>query len=163
MRAKSGTGKTLVFSIIALEMLDVEVSSVQALILAPTREIAVQISEVFSSVGSEIKGLKVQVFIGGIPIDNDKKKLNNCHVAVGAPGRIRHLIDKGLLNVENVRLFVLDEADKLMETSFQKDINYIFSKLPLNKQVIASSATYFGDLETFLQTVYVFSNCNIPR
>ncbi|XP_034196215.2 uncharacterized protein LOC117611893 isoform X1 [Osmia lignaria lignaria] len=152
MRAKSGTGKTLVFSIIALEMLDVEVSSVQALILAPTREIAVQISEVFSSVGSEIKGLKVQVFIGGTPIDNDKKKLNNCHVAVGAPGRIRHLIDKGLLNVENVRLFVLDEADKLMETSFQKDINYIFSKLPLNKQVIASSATYFGDLETFLQT-----------
>lgn len=56
MRAKSGTGKTLVFSIIALEMLDVEVSSVQVLILAPTREIAVQISEVFSSVGSEIKG-----------------------------------------------------------------------------------------------------------
>nr|XP_012137832.1 PREDICTED: probable ATP-dependent RNA helicase ddx10 isoform X1 [Megachile rotundata] len=152
MRAKSGTGKTLVFSVIALEMLDVQVLSIQVLILAPTREIAIQISQVISSVGCEMKGLKVEVFIGGIAINEDKKKLNGCHVAVGAPGRIRHLIDKGILNVENIRLFVLDEADKLMETSFQKDINFIFSKLPINKQVIASSATYLGDLETFLQT-----------
>ncbi|CAK9833346.1 Probable ATP-dependent RNA helicase DDX20 [Anthophora retusa] len=150
MRAKSGTGKTLVFCVISLEMIDIEISSVQVLILAPTREIAVQISEVFSSVGCEIKGLKVEVFIGGTAIDGDKKKLNDCHIAVGAPGRIRHLIDKGFLKVENVRLVVFDEADKLMETSFQKDINYIFSKLPLNKQVIASSATYPGNLQTFL-------------
>ncbi|XP_076671629.1 uncharacterized protein LOC143370415 [Andrena cerasifolii] len=152
MRAKSGTGKTLVFSIIALEMIDIQVSSTQVLILAPTREIAVQISQVCASVGCEMKGLKVEVFIGGMAIDSDKKKVNGCHIAVGAPGRIKHLIDKGFLKVENVRLFVLDEADKLMETSFQKDINYIFSKLPFNKQVIASSATYPGDLETFLQT-----------
>ncbi|KOC60163.1 putative ATP-dependent RNA helicase DDX20 [Habropoda laboriosa] len=140
VRAKSGTGKTLVFCVISLEMIDIEVSSVQVLILAPTREIAVQISEVFSSVGCEIKGLKVEVFIGGIAIGSDKKKLNDCHIAVGAPGRIRHLIDKGFLKVENVRLFVLDEADKLMETSFQKDIKIINN----------SSATYPGDLETFL-------------
>ncbi|XP_076750054.1 uncharacterized protein LOC143422948 [Xylocopa sonorina] len=152
VRAKSGTGKTLVFCIIALEMIDVQVSSVQVLILAPTREIAVQIAQVFSCVGCEIKGLKVEVFIGGIAIDSDKKKLSNCHIAVGAPGRIKHLIDKGFLKVDHVRLFVLDEADKLMEISFQKDINYIFSKLPLSKQVIASSATYPGDLEMFLQT-----------
>ncbi|XP_017754995.1 PREDICTED: uncharacterized protein LOC108547119 [Eufriesea mexicana] len=152
IRAKSGTGKTLVFCIISLEMINIDISSVQVLILAPTREIAVQIAQVFSSVGCEMKGLKVEVFIGGIAIESDKKKLNKCQIAVGAPGRIRHLIDEGFLNVENVRLFVLDEADKLMQTSFQKDINYIFSKLPLSKQVIASSATYPGDLEIFLQT-----------
>lgn len=58
-------------------------------------------------------------------IESDKKKVNGCHVAVGAPGRIKHLIDKGFLKVENVRLFVLDEADKLMETSFQKDIKLV--------------------------------------
>ncbi|PBC32001.1 ATP-dependent RNA helicase [Apis cerana cerana] len=167
MRAKSGTGKTLVFCIISLEMIDIDISSVQVLILAPTREIAVQIAQVFSSVGCEIKDLKVEVFIGGLAIENDKKKVNNCQIAVGAPGRIRHLIDKGFLKVENVRLFVLDEADKLMETSFQKDINYIFSKLPLSKQVIASSATYPGDLEIFLQTymcspVLVSPNNNEP-
>ncbi|XP_076657906.1 uncharacterized protein LOC143362019 isoform X2 [Halictus rubicundus] len=152
MRAKSGTGKTLVFCVIALEMVDVQVSSVQALMLAPTREIAVQISEVCSSIGCEMNGLKVEVFIGGMALEGDKKKVKGCHVAVGAPGRIRHLIEKGLLTLENVRLFILDEADKLMESSFQKDINFIFSKLPWNKQVIASSATYPGDLETFLST-----------
>lgn len=72
-----------------------------------------------------ISGLKVEVFIGGTAIESDRKKLNNCHIAVGAPGRIRHLIDKEFLKVENVRLFILDEADKLMETSFQKDIKFV--------------------------------------
>ncbi|XP_076383415.1 uncharacterized protein LOC117228187 isoform X1 [Megalopta genalis] len=152
MRAKSGTGKTLVFCVIALEMVNVQVPSVQVLMLAPTREIAVQISEVCSSIGCEMNGLKVEVFIGGMALEGDKKKVNGCHIAVGAPGRIRHLIEKGLLIVENVRLFILDEADKLMESNFQKNINFIFSKLPLSKQVIASSATYPGDLETFLST-----------
>ncbi|XP_066596815.1 uncharacterized protein [Prorops nasuta] len=63
-----------------------------------------------------------------------------------------HLIEKGYLQLKNVRLLVLDEADKLMESSFQKNINYIFSKLPSNKQILASSATYPGDLENFLKT-----------
>ncbi|XP_046426261.1 uncharacterized protein LOC124182713 [Neodiprion fabricii] len=150
VRAKSGTGKTAVFGIIALEMLDMSVKGVQVLILAPTREIALQVAGVITSIGSEFKGLKVESFIGGISIEDDRKKANNCHVAVGAPGRVKHLIDKGILNVNSIRLFVLDEADKLMEVSFQKDINYIFSKLPVNKQVISSSATYPGDLESFL-------------
>ncbi|XP_014478090.1 PREDICTED: ATP-dependent RNA helicase dbp4-like [Dinoponera quadriceps] len=152
VRAKSGTGKTVVFGIIALEILDIEISSPQTLIVAPTREIAIQISDVLMTIGSEIKGLKVEYFVGGLPLDHDRKRLNECHIAVGAPGRIKHLIDKKLLKVSTIRLLVLDEADKLMEINFQQDINYIFSKLPSNKQIIASSATYPGDLETFLQT-----------
>ncbi|XP_036138951.1 uncharacterized protein LOC105839884 [Monomorium pharaonis] len=152
IRAKSGTGKTLVFGIIALETLDVSIQSPQVLIIAPTREIAIQISHVIKAIGSQIEGLGVEYFVGGIPIDEDKKKLSKCHVAVGAPGRIKHLIEKGFLQILKIRLFVLDEADKLMEINFQKDINYLFSKLPSSKQIIASSATYPGDLETFLQT-----------
>lgn len=152
IRAKSGTGKTVVFGVIALETLDIEISSPQVLIIAPTREISIQISHVLQAIGSKIKGLKVEYFVGGIPIEEDKKKLSKCHIAVGAPGRVKHLIEKGLLIVSKVRLFVLDEADKLMEINFQTDINYIFSKLPCSKQVIASSATYPGDLETFVQT-----------
>ncbi|KAL2725607.1 putative ATP-dependent RNA helicase ddx20 isoform X1 [Vespula squamosa] len=151
IKAKSGTGKTLVFGTVALEMIDVQISSVQVLILAPTREIAIQISEVLSAIGSELKELKVESFIGGMVLDGDKKKLKVCHIAVGAPGRVKHLIEKGFLKTDNIRLFVLDEADKLMENSFQGDINYIFSKLPCSKQVIASSATYLGDLESFLK------------
>ncbi|XP_020279062.1 uncharacterized protein LOC109852373 [Pseudomyrmex gracilis] len=152
VRAKSGTGKTVVFGIIALEMINTHISSPQVLIIAPTREIAIQISEVIKTIGSKIEGLKVEYFVGGISVEEDKRKLNACHIAVGAPGRIRHLIEKRFLKVSTVRLFVLDEADKLMEINFQRDINFIFSKLPTNKQIIASSATYPGDLETFLKT-----------
>ncbi|XP_016840535.1 probable ATP-dependent RNA helicase DDX20 isoform X1 [Nasonia vitripennis] len=152
VRAKSGTGKTAVFGIIALEMIDIKISSVQVIILAPTREIAIQIKEVIASLGCEIKGLKVESFIGGVAMDIDRKKLSNCHIAIGAPGRVKHLIDKGYLKMDHVRLFVLDEADKLMEESFQKDINYIYAKLPPNRQVISSSATYPGDLEIFLES-----------
>ncbi|XP_043472818.1 probable ATP-dependent RNA helicase DDX20 [Leptopilina heterotoma] len=150
VRAKSGTGKTAVFGLIALETLDIELSCTQVLILVPTREIAVQIADVISSIGREMKGLKVNYFIGGVSLDEDRKKLNKCHIAVGAPGRIKHLIDKGFLKPNTIRLFVMDEADKLMETSFQKDINYIFCKLPTEKQIISSSATYPNDLEIFL-------------
>lgn len=63
--------------------------------------------------------------MGGISIEEDKKKLNKCHIAVGAPGRVKHLIEKGLLTVSKVRLFVLDEADKLVETNFQTDIKLV--------------------------------------
>ena len=71
-----------------------------------------------------IAGLKVESFIGGLPINEDKKKLQHCQIVVGAPGRVKHLIEKDFLKVDKVRLFVLDEADKLMDTSFQKDIEY---------------------------------------
>ncbi|KAG5331273.1 DDX20 helicase, partial [Acromyrmex charruanus] len=152
VRAKSGTGKTIVFGVIALDILDILVGSPQVLIVAPTREIAIQITYVIKAIGSKIEGLRVEYFVGGISIEEDKKKLSKCHIAVGAPGRVKHLIEKGFLQVSKIRLFVLDEADKLMEINFQKDINYIFSKLPSSKQIIASSATYPGDLETFLQT-----------
>lgn len=74
-----------------------------------------------------ILGLKVEYFVGGLSVEDDKKRLNECHIAVGAPGRIKHLIDKKLLKVSTVRLFVLDEADKLMETNFQKDIKSVWS------------------------------------
>ncbi|XP_018366318.1 PREDICTED: uncharacterized protein LOC108763309 [Trachymyrmex cornetzi] len=152
VRAKSGTGKTIVFGVIALDILDILVGSPQVLIVAPTREIAIQITHVIKAIGSKIEGLRVEYFVGGTSIEEDKKKLSKCHIAVGAPGRVKHLIEKGFLQASKIRLFVLDEADKLMEINFQKDINYIFSKLPSNKQIIASSATYPGDLETFLQT-----------
>ncbi|XP_011505823.1 PREDICTED: probable ATP-dependent RNA helicase ddx10 [Ceratosolen solmsi marchali] len=152
IRAKSGTGKTAVFGVIALDMIDIEINCIQVLILAPTREVAIQIKEVLTALGCKIKGLIVESFIGGSTIESDRKKLSNCHIAVGAPGRVKHLIDKGYLKVDHTRLFILDEADKLMEDSFQKDINYIFSILPLNKQVISSSATYPGNLEVFLQS-----------
>ncbi|KAG8225172.1 hypothetical protein J437_LFUL006697 [Ladona fulva] len=150
LQAKSGTGKTCVFTIIALEMIEVERSDVQTLIVAPTREIAIQITEVVRLIGSGIQGLKVHSFIGGTPFGEDKNKLSSCHIAVGAPGRLKHLIQKKVLKTERIRFFVLDEADKLMESSFLKDIKFIFKELPTNKQVIVASATMPPELNKIL-------------
>uniref|UniRef100_A0A8C6TGT2 RNA helicase n=1 Tax=Neogobius melanostomus TaxID=47308 RepID=A0A8C6TGT2_9GOBI len=143
VQAKSGTGKTCVFCTIALDSLILENPTTQVLVLAPTREIAVQIHSVVMAIGCAMEGLNCHVFIGGRPVSQDKVHLKKCHIAVGSPGRIKQLIELGLLSTASIRLFVLDEADKLLEEgSFQEQINWIFSSLPLNKQMLALSATY---------------------
>ncbi|KAM7055084.1 putative ATP-dependent RNA helicase DDX20 [Molossus nigricans] len=143
VQAKSGTGKTCVFSTIALDSLVLENLSTQILILAPTREIAVQIHSVITAIGIKMEGLECHVFIGGTPLPQDKARLKKCHIAVGSPGRIKQLIELDYLNPGSIRLFILDEADKLLEEgSFQEQINWIYSSLPASKQMVAVSATY---------------------
>ncbi|XP_049610605.1 probable ATP-dependent RNA helicase DDX20 isoform X1 [Syngnathus scovelli] len=143
VQAKSGTGKTCVFCTIALDSLNLDTPATQVLVLAPTREIAVQIHSVVMAIGCAMEGLQCHVFIGGRPVHQDKLHLKKCHIAVGSPGRIKQLIELGMLSTASIRLFVLDEADKLLEEgSFQEQINWIFSSLPENKQMLALSATY---------------------
>ncbi|KAL0871876.1 hypothetical protein ABMA27_004337 [Loxostege sticticalis] len=167
LEAKSGTGKTAVFTVITLEKLDLE-KGLQTVILAPTREIASQICDVIKQIGSYYEGLVVEVVMGGLPVEEDicKFKNKNVHIVVGSPGRLRHLIQDQHINVSSVRLLILDEADKLMEKSFQGDINFIFSILPTQKQVIMSSATYPETTKAFInkyvkcaQHVCPDSNC----
>ncbi|TNM87008.1 hypothetical protein fugu_007238 [Takifugu bimaculatus] len=135
VQAKSGTGKTCVFCTIALDFLVLENPTTQVLVLAPTREIAVQIHSVFMAIGCAMEGLECHVFIGGRAVSQDKHHLKKCHIAVGSPGRIKQLIELGMLSTSSIRLFVLDEADKLLEEgSFQEQIK--------TKQMLALSATY---------------------
>ncbi|XP_078454722.1 putative ATP-dependent RNA helicase DDX20 [Lampetra planeri] len=151
VQAKSGTGKTCVFATVALEALVSENLAVQVLVLAPTREIAVQIHSVMLAIGAHVEGLQCHVFIGGTPLSLDQQRLRKCHIAIGSPGRVKQLIELGHLSVGAVRLFVLDEADKLLEQgSFQEQINWIYSSLPANKQVLALSATYPESLASHL-------------
>ncbi|KAF2983208.1 hypothetical protein EK904_008401 [Melospiza melodia maxima] len=143
VQAKSGTGKTCVFTTIALDAVLLESPATQILILAPTREIAVQIHAVITTIGIKMEGLECHVFIGGTPLSQDRSRLKKCHIAVGSPGRIKQLIELDYLNTASVRLLVLDEADKLLEEgSFQEQVNWIYSSLPVNKQMLAVSATY---------------------
>ncbi|XP_028128439.1 probable ATP-dependent RNA helicase DDX20 [Diabrotica virgifera virgifera] len=161
VKSKSGTGKTLVFSLIALESLNsTKLKKLEVLILAPTREIAVQSHDFIKQIGCFFEGLKVESFIGGLPLAEDKQKCQNCNIAVGTPGRIKHLILDKTLNVNSVKLFVLDEADKLMESSFRNDINEIYNSLPTKKQIITTSATYPNQLEEFLSK-YMLSPTHI--
>ncbi|KAL9824590.1 LOW QUALITY PROTEIN: putative ATP-dependent RNA helicase DDX20 [Geothlypis trichas] len=142
VQAKSGTGKTCVFATIADAVL-LESPATQILILAPTREIAVQIHAVITTIGIKMEGLECHVFIGGTPLSQDRSRLKKCHIAVGSPGRIKQLIELDYLSTASVRLLVLDEADKLLEEgSFQEQVNWIYSSLPVNKQMLAVSATY---------------------
>ncbi|XP_029910747.1 putative ATP-dependent RNA helicase DDX20 [Myripristis murdjan] len=168
VQAKSGTGKTCVFCTIALDSLVLENHTTQVLVLAPTREIAVQIHSVVMAIGSAMEGLECHVFIGGRPVSQDKPHLKKCHIAVGSPGRIKQLIELGMLSTASIRLFVLDEADKLLEEgSFQEQINWIFSSLPVNKQMLALSATYPESLAQHLarymrEPTFVRLNPNDP-
>ncbi|XP_026738514.1 probable ATP-dependent RNA helicase DDX20 [Trichoplusia ni] len=151
LEAKSGTGKTAVFTIIALEKISLEIG-VQTIILAPTREIAYQICDVIKQIGLKYEKLNVEVIIGGLPVQEDIVKFKSpVQVVVATPGRLRHLIQAKHIDVSAVRLLILDEADKLMDKSFQTDINYIFKFLPKEKQVIMSSATYPEQLKTLMK------------
>ncbi|KAL5111089.1 putative ATP-dependent RNA helicase DDX20 [Taenia crassiceps] len=143
VQAKSGTGKTVVFAVITLEAIDVKKKGVQAIVISPTREIAFQSASVIRQLGHFITGLKVQLFVGGIPLSEDVKHVDHCHVAVGTPGRLKYLISAGHINCENIRLLVLDEADLLFsggagpdvtdtellagKNTFPAAINYIWS------------------------------------
>ena len=110
--------------------------------MAPTREIAVQGVNVAMQIGQQLSQVKIQAFIGGLSLAEDKGRARSCQVCVGTPGRLKQLITEGLLNVENVRLAVLDEADKMLEASFINDTTWILNMLPTSKQVMALSATY---------------------
>ncbi|TGZ72052.1 hypothetical protein CRM22_002309 [Opisthorchis felineus] len=155
VQAKSGTGKTVVFVVVLLESINTQSPTLQALVLCPTREIALQTQIVFQRLGAHIAGLKCQLFVGGLPLVDDLRRLQHCHVAIGTPGRVRYLIETSYMPVDQVRHLVLDEADLLLaggaeaaitggsaNNAFPADVNYIWWSLPQNKQVIALSATY---------------------
>ncbi|KAI6229135.1 hypothetical protein M3Y99_01154200 [Aphelenchoides fujianensis] len=153
VQAKAGTGKTLVFSILAAKILHEtpKANSAQVLIVAPTREIAKQNHD--TVVQLLPPGFTAGLFVGGIDFKNDVKAARaGVHVAVGTCGRLSQLVQQKHLKLGNVQLFVLDEADLLMDETFVKDVNFLFSSLPQEmKQVCVFSATYPQHLEETLQ------------
>ncbi|KAF9572973.1 DEAD (Asp-Glu-Ala-Asp) box polypeptide 20 [Mortierella alpina] len=182
-QAKSGTGKTVVFGVIAIESVLSAIAAQQntsqtdskeqpprAVIIAPTREIAVQIQDVILKLASAglSETISCHAMIGGMPVQQDRKNLKQCSIVVGTPGRVRSLIDSGYLTPNLVRLLVLDEADKLMEDVFKEDVFEIAKGLGSNKQVMAFSATYDEDLLTHLDQlvknpVYVMLSDGTPE
>lgn len=153
-QSKSGTGKTLVFVISLLEMivpsLD-ELHCPKALILAPTREIALQIADLIDSLTSHWNKFECFKAIGGTKVSDNLSSLPVSHVIVGTPGRILSLLELNLLKASTIRFLVLDECDKLMEKNFKTQIDNIYSLLPENKQIIVTSATMSDEMTMFLR------------
>ena len=145
VQGKAGTGKTLVFAVRAAEVVDARASIPQVLLIAPTREIALQASDTVVDLSGSC-GMSVVTCIGGLPTSQDERLLGRgCHVVVGTPGRLLSLIERKSLIVGSIQLVVLDEADRLMENAFFPTVQRIMAALPREKQVMALSATFQDD------------------
>ena len=142
-QAQSGTGKTGTFSISILQLIDPSVSTTQAIVLSPTHELAIQSATVIKNIGAMMKNVVVQTLIGGSSVYDDTQSLKNTppHIIVGTPGRVYDMIKRNFLNTENIKVFVLDEADDMLSSGFKDQIYNIFQHLPNQVQVALFSAT----------------------
>ncbi|MGZ6754611.1 MAG: DEAD/DEAH box helicase, partial [Nocardioides sp.] len=141
--AQTGTGKTAAFALPILSNLDPkDVSSPQALVLAPTRELALQVCEAFERYASKMPGIRVLPVYGGQGYGPQLTALRRgVHVVVGTPGRIMDHLDKGTLDLSKLRFLVLDEADEMLNMGFAEDVETILADTPDSKQVALFSAT----------------------
>ena len=141
-QAQTGTGKTCAFGIPAIEKIDIDSSSVQVLILCPTRELAIQTSEELKSVSKYKKGIDILPIYGGQPIDRQIKALKkHPQIIIGTPGRIMDHMRRHTLKLMDLRMLVLDEADEMLNMGFREDIDIILEKVPEERQTILFSAT----------------------
>ncbi|CAO2631411.1 Eukaryotic initiation factor 4A-II [Lemmus lemmus] len=141
-QAQSGTGKTATFAISILQQLEIEFKETQALVLAPTRELAQQIQKVILALG-DYMGATCHACIGGTNVRNEMQKLQAeaPHIVVGTPGRVFDMLNRRYLSPKWIKMFVLDEADEMLSRGFKDQIYEIFQKLNTSIQVVLLSAT----------------------
>lgn len=144
-QAKSGMGKTAVFVISVLQQIyPVKEDGVKALILCHNRELAYQITSEFERFKKYMDGVRTSFFYGGVPLQQHKELLrdNPPHIAIATPGRCKHLIETGDLDLSKLKHFILDECDRMLESlNMRQDVQEIFRKTPHDKQVMMFSAT----------------------
>ena len=147
-QAQSGTGKTGAFTVSTLQIIDESEKKTQALILAPTHELANQICNCVNELGRYLK-ITVQLLVGGTSVDKDKEKLDNDppHIVVGTPGRVHDMIRRKYLKVSDLSVLVLDEADEMLSTGFKEQMYKIFQFMPNNIQIGLFSATMPAELK----------------
>jgi ATP-dependent RNA helicase DeaD len=140
--AQTGTGKTAAFALPILSRLDVSQKSVQALVLAPTRELALQVSEAFEKYAAHLRGVHLLPVYGGQGYGVQLSALRRgVHIVVGTPGRIMDHLEKGTLDLSELKYLVLDEADEMLKMGFAEDVETILADTPDDKQVALFSAT----------------------
>lgn len=145
-QSQSGTGKTAVFSIGALQTVDLSSTETQALILSPTRELAEQTQKVLLALG-DYMNVKCHACIGGKSISEDIKRLEyGVHVVSGTPGRVFDMIKRRALRTRNIKMLIIDEADEMLNKGFKDQIYDIYRYLPPGTQVVLVSATLPGEV-----------------
>lgn len=148
-RAKNGTGKTASFLIPALEKTDTTKNCIQVLIMVPTRELALQTSQVCKELGKHMN-VQVMVTTGGTQLKDDIMRLyQTVHILVATPGRVLDLAKKGVANLDQCEFIVMDEADKLLSVDFQPIVEQVLTYTPPNRQIVLFSATFPVTVKNF--------------
>jgi len=150
-RAKNGTGKTGAYIIPILERIDVTKDKIQALIIVPTRELALQTSQICIEISKHM-GCKVMATTGGTNLKEDIMRLQQqVHVVIATPGRILDLMKKGLAVMDKCGMLVMDEADKLLSQDFKNMLDNVISFLPQDRQILLYSATFPCTVDQFIK------------
>ncbi|MEG3050294.1 MAG: DEAD/DEAH box helicase, partial [Thermomonas sp.] len=152
-QAQTGTGKTAAFALPALAKLDAAASKPQVLVLAPTRELAIQVAEAFQKYATHIPGFHVLPIYGGQSYQPQLSALKRgVHVVVGTPGRVIDHLERGSLDLSALRMLVLDEADEMLRMGFIDDVEAVLKKTPETRQVALFSATMPAQIKRIAQT-----------
>jgi ATP-dependent RNA helicase RhlE len=143
-KSKTGSGKTLGFAIPIVEQLDPEAASrPEALVLVPTRELATQVRDEFAEI-AKAKHLKVKAVYGGTRVSEQSRGVGDVHILIATPGRLDDLAQRRMVRLDGVRIFVLDEADRMLDMGFQPQVDRIVRRLPKDRQTMFFSATLDG-------------------
>ena len=155
-QAQSGTGKTGCFTVGVLQLIDVNLNQTQGIILSPTRELSLQIKKVIDSIGTMMKKLKTQLLVGGQRVETDINELkSNPHIIIGCPGRVYDMLNRKKLLIDNLKIFVLDEADEMLSYGFKDQIYNIFQFLPNDIQLALFSATMPSSIENLVEKLMI--------
>ena len=141
-QAQTGTGKTAAFALPLLSNIDLTEKDPQVLVLAPTRELAIQVAEAFQKYANKMKGFHVLPIYGGAEYSGQIRALRRgVHVVVGTPGRVMDHIRKGTFKLDNLKALVLDEADEMLRMGFIDDVEWVLEQIPVERQIALFSAT----------------------
>jgi len=151
-QAQTGTGKTAAFALPLLARIDLDARQPQVLVLAPTRELAIQVSEAFQRYAACTRGLHVLALYGGSDFRDQIQKLRRgVQVVVGTPGRVMDHMRQGTLDVSGLQALVLDEADEMLRMGFIDDVQWVLEQLPTQRQVVLFSATMPPEIKRICQ------------
>ena len=158
VKSKTGSGKTASFGIPICENIDVENNNVQALIVVPTRELALQVKDEISNIG-RLKKIRCSAIFGKQPIKEQIRELKQrVHIVVATPGRIIDHIGRNTINLDDIKYFIIDEADKMLNKGFIEDMEFILNKIPKNSAKGLFSATIGDDIQYICDKYLKVSN-----
>jgi ATP-dependent RNA helicase RhlE len=144
-QAPTGSGKTIAFGVPVVERTDPGTRTPSALILVPTRELALQVAEELQTF-APAKGLKVALAYGGAPVRRQAEHLKGAHVVVATPGRLQDLVERRLVSLDAIRILILDEADRMLDMGFRPQVERIVRRVPRDRQTMLFSATLDGEV-----------------